>query len=429
MHSRERKIRQELLSNNADLSDVFRQEKFIKMSESPYAFFRGSNHLYWEDFYHDWRMSFFGGVPETLTWINGDAHIYNYGAYSNHYGEAIYCMDDFDDAIVGDYQLDLWRMAISIVLDCRYNGVFSDLAQKKALNIFAEAYLKELRFFDESETAIEVHLTKDTAPGRLGKFLKKVEQKKSRIKLLDKWTKVVDGKRTFDYSNEKLAQLSKDEFEMVLAAFDTYKLSLDKKFTFNESHFNIKDIARRVNAGTGSIGSARYYILLESESEDQDDDVILDMKEQSKPPLYRHMSLSEKAEYDKAYPIEGKRHAQAFTALAEHADRYLGWTEMNGRSFSIKERSPYKSDFPTDKMKKPKHLYFMAEVWGKLLASRHKRASFSLNEDPAEMPTTFDHRVSGQEKQFKAMVSAVALNYANRVQEDYAYFMNMLQSS
>ena len=111
LNNRIEQIKHELRMNNEGILDEHRMEKFEKMSTSPYAFYRGSNHLYWEDFYNDWRVSTYGGVSSTLTWVNGDAHIYNYGAYANHDGEAIFCMDDFDDAIVADYQFDLWRMA------------------------------------------------------------------------------------------------------------------------------------------------------------------------------------------------------------------------------------------------------------------------------------------------------------------------------
>ena len=426
LHNRDQKIKRELHLNNADISEEIKRVKFLKMAESPYNFYRGSNHLYWEDFYNDWRISFFGGTSATLTWINGDAHIYNYGAYANHYGEAIFCVDDFDDAIVADYQFDLWRMAISILLDCRDNGVFGDLPQKKALNVFAQAYLDEMSLHGEDDPNNEVHLTKKTAEGLLRKFLKKVEKKKSRLKMLDQWTILQDGKRTFDTSLDKLDKLSAEEYAGVEAAISQYKTNVLSTFANESAHFFIKDIAKRVNAGTGSLGAARYYILLDADSDGQDDDVILDMKEQGKPPLYTHMTDDEKKEYDLAYPIEGERHAMAFLALAEHADPYLGWTSLNGATFSIKERSPFKANFRSDELKKPKQLYFMARVWGTLLASRHKRASYVLNETAHEMPIAFKEMVKGKEREFKALVSSVALRYADRVKDDYRCFVSML---
>lgn len=426
LHNRDQQIKHELNLNNADIGDAHRKEKFEKMAASPYAFYRGSNHLYWQDFYNDWRISFFGGTSSTLTWINGDAHIYNYGAYANHYGQAIFCMDDFDDAIVADYQFDLWRMAVSILLDCRDNEIFGDIQQKKALKVFAQAYLDEMIAHKEDDPHNEVHLTKDTADGLLGKFLKKVEKKKSRHKLLNKWTSVIDGHRQFNTDLEKLERIDSKEYSQVEAAFEQYKQTLSSEFDEKDRHFQIKDIARRVKAGTGSLGSRRYYILLEADSEALDDDVILDMKEQGNPPLYAHMAADEKKEYDFSYPNEGERHAMAFLALAEHADRYLGWTSLDGSTFSIKERSPYKCDFPSDKLKKPKQLLFMAGVWGKLLASRHKRASYTLNDSAHEMPIAFKEMVDGNERGFKSLVSTIALSYADRVKEDYQCFLTLI---
>ncbi|MDY6815438.1 MAG: DUF2252 family protein [Pseudomonadota bacterium] len=85
--------------------------------------------------------------------------------------------------------------------------------------------------------------------------------------------------------------------------------------------------------------------------------------------------------YRRVYPNEGIRHEAAFKALAEPPDRYLGWLEFDGVVFSVRERSPFKDDFPTDKLEKKKHLRKMAAIWGEVLATEHKRASRSLNPD------------------------------------------------
>lgn len=426
LHNRYEKIKAELDYNNQDIDEAFRREKLQKMAESPYAFYRGSNHLYWEDFYNDWRINFFGGSSATLTWINGDAHIYNYGAYANHHGKAIFCMDDFDDAIVSDYQFDLWRMAISILLDCRLNGVFGELTQKKAVNLFVEAYLDEITSHQDDDPGNEVHLTEETSKGLLKKFLKKVTKKKNRIKMLNKWTVVEAGSRKFNTSFEKLEALSQSEYKKVENALLEYRATLSSVFDSEDAHFKIKDIVRRVKAGTGSLGSVRYYILLEGDTLSSDDDVILDMKEQGKPPLYHHMNDLEKEEYNHVFPNEGERHARAFKALAEHPDIYLGWITMENITFSVKERCPFKSDFPSSQLKKPKHLYFMSKVWGTILASRHKRASYILNAEAHEMPIEIKNRTFDKKRAFKNLVSATALLYADRVADDYACFLKIL---
>ncbi|MEM9895165.1 MAG: DUF2252 family protein [Bacteroidota bacterium] len=428
LHSRIEKIRQELRINNKGISTAAKKEKFQKMAVSPYTFYRGSNHLYWEDFYNDWRINFFGGNASSLTWINGDAHIYNYGAYANHDGEAIFCMDDFDDAIVSDYQFDLWRMAISLVLDCRNNATFNTKYQKGALTTFAYAYLREITHHHKDDPNNSFHWTKKTSSGLLQKFLKKVEKKKSRLKMLNKWTQSIDGERHFDFENEKLDKLETDQYQQIEKAIKEYRKTINPPFPTESIHFNVKDIARRIRSGTGSLGSDRFYVLLEGDTTSPDDDVIIDMKQQNKPPLYRHMNKTEKKEYDEVFPNEGERHARAYKALAEHPDQYLGWIDLHDKQFSLKERSPFKSDFPTESLTKSKHLLFMADVWGSILATRHKRASYVLNDDAHEMPIAIQKATHGKEKDFVKLVQNIAFQYADRVDADYKYFVELLES-
>lgn len=426
LNNRIEQIKHELRMNNQDILDEHRKEKFEKMSASPYAFYRGSNHLYWEDFYNDWRVSTFGGISSTLTWINGDAHIYNYGAYANHDGEAIFCMDDFDDSIVADYQFDLWRMAVSIVLDCKENGVFSKSEIKQGLMRFAKSYREEMVNHREDNASNDVHLTKKNAPGILGKFLEKVEKKKSRSKMLDKWTVVKDGQRSFDFDNPKLVSPSKEEYDELSKKMKDYQSTVDGKQTKSETHFTIKDIAKRASSGTGSLGSERFYVLIEGETDGQGDDVILDVKEQGKTPVYRHMNVAEKEEYDQIFKNDGERHALAYRALAEHPDQYLGWFTKGDKSFSVKERSPFKADFPTHKLKSLKKFLLMAKVWGEVLAARHKRASYELNDELHEMPIAFSKLVAGEEEEFDEMVRNIALKYAGQVKRDFNSFLEML---
>ncbi|NQZ75993.1 MAG: DUF2252 family protein [Ekhidna sp.] len=426
LNNRIEQIKHELRMNNEGILDEHRMEKFEKMSTSPYAFYRGSNHLYWEDFYNDWRVSTYGGVSSTLTWVNGDAHIYNYGAYANHDGEAIFCMDDFDDAIVADYQFDLWRMAVSIVLDCRENGVFTKSEIKEGLMAFAKAYREEMVNHRDDDSSNDIHLNKNNAPSILGKFLKKVEEKKSRKKMLNKWTVVKGGSRVFDFKNPKLVKPSDQEYQELTKKMMDYQSTVDESGKKHEEHFTIKDIAKRASSGTGSLGSDRYYVLIEGETEGQEDDVILDVKEQGKAPVYRHMNKAEKKEYDELFECDGQRHALAFKALAEHPDQYLGWFIKGEKSFSVKERSPFKADFPTEKLKTMKKFLLMTEIWGQVLAARHKRASYELNDELHEMPIAFSKLINGEEQEFDEMVRNLAIEYANQVKRDYTSFLEMI---
>ncbi len=427
LHNRDLKVLHELDLKNQGISKAHRKQKFEKMAASPYIFYRGSNHLYWEDFYQDWRINFFGGSKQTLTWINGDAHIYNYGAYANHDGEAIFCMDDFDDSIIADYQFDLWRMAVSIVLDCRDKGVFSKKAQKAAIQSFARAYRLELKSHKKDDEFNEKHLTAKTSTGLIKKFLQKVEKKKKRIKMLNKWTIMEDGVRKFDRSNPKLESIHANTYRSLEKALMEYRKTISSDLAKDHLRFKVKDIVARLSAGTGSLGSERFYALLEGDVNDKEGDVILDIKEQGKPPLYDHMREDEQKEFDKLFPNPAERHALAYKALAEHPDKYLGWVKWKRKYFSVKERSPFKADFPTEELLKKEDLLFMAEIWGNVLASRHKRASYVLNDQAHEMPEAFAKATKGKEDEFDELVTSIAFQYADCVKQDHEYLLKTLR--
>lgn len=425
LHNRDQQVIQAITENNAGLDSAARKKRFAAMSESAYRFFRGTSHLFWQDMYNDWRFALFGGVPGTQTWIQGDAHVYNFGAFANHDGEVIYGLDDFDDAVVSDYQYDLWRLAVSLVLDIRANGIFDDSAGTRALEALTESYLETATRHPQDGREKEVHFTAATAGKPLKQFLEKVGKKKGRRRLLEKWTRLQkNGKRVFDTTNPKLKRLSPIARKQFIEAFEAYRQ--ERKQDGADTFYRLKDVVRRISAGTGSLGTLRFYALIEGEAGSQQDDIILDIKQQDGPSLLLAMGEAERQGYQRVYPNEGVRHAEAFRALAEHPDRYLGWLEFGGAVFSVRERSPFKDDFPTDKLDKKKDLRRMAAVWGEVLATEHKRASRVLNTDePFLFEDTLKQMTEGREGEFVTLVVSIATHYAEAVARDFRTFRGM----
>jgi uncharacterized protein (DUF2252 family) len=429
LHNRDQQVIQAITESNADLDAPARRKKFAAMAESPYRFFRGTSHLFWQDMYNDWRFALFGGVAGTQTWIQGDAHVYNFGAFANHDGEVIYGLDDFDDAVVSDYQYDLWRLAVSLVLDTRANGNFDDSTCAKALDALVKGYLKTATDYSKGDLEREVHYTADTVGKPLRKFLQKVARKKSRERMLEKWTRLQkNGKRAFDASNPKLKRLPPAARKQFVASFETYREKREQGGEYD--FYRLKDVVRRISAGTGSLGTLRFYALIEGEDGSQNDDIILDIKEQAGPALLFAMSETERQAYRRVYPNEGVRHEAAFRALAEHPDRYLGWLEYEDQVFSVRERSPFKDDFPTEKLDKKKHFLKMACTWGEVLATEHKRASRPLNPDqPFMFEETLMRLTKDREGEFVALVRAIAIHYTECVERDFQTFLDAFKPS
>ncbi|TDN98210.1 MULTISPECIES: DUF2252 domain-containing protein [Halomonas] len=423
-HNRARQVLDAIRAANAPLSDQDRAAKYAKLGESPYRFFRGTNHLYWDDVWHDWRFALFGGRVETQTWLQGDAHAYNFGAYGHHDDTVRYGMDDFDDAIIGDYQYDLWRLAISVVLDARENVGLSGKGIRKALSALVNSYHDELAGHVEGEVPGAVTLA--TAKGPLEPFMNKVGSKKSRAKMLDKWTVLSDDGRYFAERPGKLAALPAPlASQLRKAVEEEYRQTLHGAQAEAEyGHFRVKDVSRRLDAGTGSLGLERFYVLIEGGMDHAHDDVILDIKQQTPPEGWRLMSAAEKQAWRRTFPHEGVRHAAAFLAIAEHPDPYLGWLHLGETVFSVRERSPYKEDFPTHKLDGAKPYRKLVKQWGRILAREHLRGAHALNQDdPGRFARAVVACIEGRRERCVELVSALALNYADCVHQDYAIFL------
>ena len=229
---------------NQDISDQARRDKYCKMAASPYAFYRGTNHLYWMDFAWDWRLNRFGS-HRTRTWVNGDCHAYNFGAYRVRDVGVVYGLNDFDEAIIADYQYDLWRLAVSLVLIAREHEHLKRSGQRKVVNALSQAYLDALRSFVGNRRADRTCYTVDNTHGRLRKLLARVKRKKSRRKQLEKWTRGSRGRLRFVFTLDKLDPVDEAVCRDVERAIEAYTATVETARDRGRAFFEVKDVARR----------------------------------------------------------------------------------------------------------------------------------------------------------------------------------------
>lgn len=423
--SRRQAVLKAIDAHNRGLDPADKRRKYHKMSLSPYRFYRGTNHLFWGDVWNDWRAQLFGGLADTQTWLQGDAHAYNHGAYGDDRQGVHYGMDDFDDAVIGDYQYDLWRHATSMVLDAEENVDLSPAQTRRAIRHYLGSYLDTLADHLEAANPQDIHVNYSRKP--LGPFIEKVLDKRGVERQLKKWTWMDDqGDRLFDTEYKKLGKVTAAQRKAISSALmEQYPETMQADgLTSERSRFTVKDIARRLNAGTGSLGLDRFYALIREEHHELDNDVILDIKEQTPPPAYTHMTTTERRNWRKSFHHEADRHAQAFRALAHRPDEYIGWLSLGEKHFSVRRRSPYKKDFPTHKIKGFKAYRRLTRAWGRILAREHMRAAAVLRpEDPSYFARAVLNRCTPHREAFKALVVDVAFNYAHCVRSDHASFL------
>lgn len=424
-YDRKGKVYEAIEHHNAGLDPELMAEKFQRMKASPYAFFRGSNHLFWSDFAGDWRLHAFGGSAFSRTWLEGDAHVYNMGAYLNNAGNVAFGFDDYDDSLVADYQYDLWRFATSIVLDAWQNNRF-DLPQvSDVVRAFAKRYLKTMASFEQVDL-VSCSFDKSNTCKSLARFLKQTEKKYSRRRMLDKWTVVgADSRRRFREVEGKLALVPGDCRDALSRAYQQYLETIPKALSAGSGWSDqVLDVAERLGAGTGSLGFKRYYLLISGQTDQAFDDIILDVKQQNQPTAFAYLSDEERREYDYNFENHAQRHAEAYRALSEFPDPHLGWLAMGETWFSVRERSPFKNDFPTADLTTSKGYRRMAKQWADIIATKHLRAARRLNKDidPRVFESTMNRILRDREQEFSAFVDAIALAYARQVRMDWMLF-------
>lgn len=397
-----------------------RKSKYAKMMESPFRFFRGSAYLFYYDIT---KIPFsFHTAEDKPTWIQGDLHMDNFGAFQNELGEIVYDINDFDEGYVGSYLYDLLRMSVSIALYGEAQGL-SDKEQKQRIAHYLQAYYAQLkRFTKGKDDPFTLTFTKENTKGPVKKVLKKLA-KRQRDHLLQDITYINENnQRVFSWS-EEIQPTSNSEKNILESLTEAYFNSLDTEDKKDISFYKIKDIARKHGTGTASIGLDRYYILIEGAKDAQGlDDLVLEVKEVRSPiPAY---FLPYREQFWEKYEHQGKRVVETQKAMHHLEDPYLGYLTIDGRDFYVRERSPYKKKVKADQLITPENFDATLEIMGKVTAKIHARAdvdtekelfSYECEEEIlAAIGANFDH--------FCSQIVFVASSYKEQVNNDYKLF-------
>ena len=262
-----------------NLTEKLRCEAFHLQATDSNFFYRGVDFLYWHDFaVGGWStvgLADYAGKHHPVTrtsgwtWITGDQHLSNFGAWMNRNEEVQFGANDFDEAVIQDFHFDVHRVATSIYDHAITNG-FGDKDAAAAVTTFATAYLSTIASYVGNDDELLFELTEDNAKGELKDFLEKVRSENSKEEELRKFTNVTaDGRRVFVFNNKtRLQPLSDDIRQQILNQWTDigYGRTLEKvgfhTQEFDKEFFRIIDFAKRVGSGDGSYGVPRYYLLI-----------------------------------------------------------------------------------------------------------------------------------------------------------------------
>jgi uncharacterized protein (DUF2252 family) len=414
-------------AKNANLQPQVRTEKYAAMAETVLAFFRATNYLYWADFGHSPLLTTFGS-PTTRIWLQGDAHAENIGALTNSQGTVVYDLDDFDEVVIGDYQLDLWRLGISLILFAHDNGGFSPADQAALLDTMSTSYLNALASYRGNNNELTQVYTAGNTPSPLSDFLADIASHASRTRMLGRHTTTESGTRTFDFNKPDILPVPASFIQAVEAAMPAYIATLASRVRYMPGYFRVKDVAQRVGQGLGSRGLPRYYVLCEGPTTSQDDDRILDVKLQGIPsgwpyinPLVRDQMTAIISRDQAMRTVLGNR------VLGYRVDEHLGTMTLLGDSYGVRERTPARGTFEVRELVNVQRASRLAEVWGAVLATAHARAD---QDSSPLIPYDFERetlaKIGDQRSGFVSMVRQVSLRYASQVESDYKAFVEAL---
>lgn len=365
--------------------------KYRAMRQDVFSFMRGSCHL----FYQDWPAADTQLNDAPLAWISGDLHLENFGSYKGDNRLVYFDLNDFDEAMLApaSWELGRWLCSIRVAADSLKLSATnaSDLCR-----IGLDSYAAALA------TGKSRWLERDTAKGMIRSLLNPMTLR-DRKSFLDSRTRSNKGRRSINIDGKRALALATDEKAAVMAFAESFA-----KRQANPKFYQPFDAARRI-AGTGSLGVARYVILIEGRGS-PDGNFLLDLK-QAQPsalsPYVTHTQPSWRSEAHRVVTVQGW--AQAI------APAFLTDVVFNKQSFVLKGLQPTQDRLALSAWNgKLGRLKRVVRSMGEIIAWSHLRSGGRSGS--AITDAWIDFAASGH---WQAPLLHYAANYAARIESDW----------
>jgi len=403
--------------------DAFRR-KFRKMATDPFSFYRGSAPLFYKDMERDedrWANERTGRV-----WIQGDLHAENFGTYMDGDGMFVFDVNDFDEAYLGHFTWDVKRLVASVAL-LSWMKAISDRDIAELIRTYVRAYLGQVHDFVDNDRDHEYSLRLDTTDGQVREMLLQTRLN-TRVDLLEELTVVDDDSldRRFRHGSG-VRELDAHERTRVEAAFREYLDTIPRKNEFQSLTYEVKDIVRVKGFGIGSAGLPLYSVLVEGPTQALENDVILSMKQGNVAAPSRIVPDESLEGY---FEHHGHRTAVSQRALQNHADPWLGYTEIDGVGFVVSELSPYVEDLDWSDLTEPEQMSPVLDYLGRATAKVHCVADRDADPNIVGFETEDEilNVVSGKEDEFVEEMVEFGGEYAGIVRDDHALFVDAFRN-
>jgi uncharacterized protein (DUF2252 family) len=376
--------------------------RYLRMQQSPFAFFRGAAALMASDL---------ASTPATGIHVQacGDCHAANFGGFASPERRLLFDINDFDETLPAPWEWDVKRLAASVVLASRELSL-SGRHCSDAVAALMAAYRKHMRAYAHMR-ALEIwysHLdaevfveeaSSDAAKERWEKIEKKARSQTAEhifphfANATNGHIHIVDHPPLVDHTglNDRMRQRITDLFHLYRSTLpDERRIILDR--------YHIIDVARKV-VGVGSVGTHCAVMLLMA---GEHDPMLLQFKQAMPSVLEPYAGKS-------CHRNHGERIVTGQRMLQSASDVFLGWTRDDaGRDYYFRQLRDMKMKIDLESMSRSDWLEYV-EICAWALARAHARTG-----DAAMIAGYL-----GKTETFDAAIVTFAKGYADQTERDY----------
>jgi uncharacterized protein (DUF2252 family) len=384
-----------------------------RMSQSPFAFYRGSAAIMAADLAH---------TPSSGLRVQacGDAHLSNFGAFATPERGVIFDVNDLDETLPAPWEWDLKRLTASVVLAGRHIQLKqseSARAARAAVRSYREhmAQYAFMRALDIWYERLDLKRLIDSVPGdaERARMKQRLEKARGRSVAEHDFPKLAEhvGSMPRIKDNPPLIfhhSLVKEQqgTEELKAAWALYHESLPEHVRVLFDRFHLCDMAVKV-VGVGSVGTACLIALYMAAD---DDPLFLQIKEANASVLepYAGKSLHEN---------HGQRVVVGQRLMQSASDIFLGWTQGHlGRHFYVRQLRDVKISADVEGMDDDM-LRRYAATCGWALARAHARTG------DAAMISGY----MGSGRSFDEAICDFGVDYADQSERDHKAFVKAIR--
>lgn len=412
-----------LAEQSADRLGYLIPERHMRMSASPFAFYRGGALLMADD------LASTASIGLNVQ-ACGDAHIANFGGFASADRRLMFDINDFDETSQGPWEWDVKRLAASIEICGRDRG-FKSSWRRAAVRSAVQSYREAMLSF-ANQGALDVwHARLDIGfvlahalaganhkeQQRVRKQLEKAFSKTS-ARAFDKLVQVNEGQARILFDPPYLVPLDRFapavDVDSVIASLigllERYRESLAPELRYLFDQYDYLDAAQKV-VGVGSVGTRAWIVAFVGRA--GGDPLVLQVKEAQASVLERYCGTS-------ALPSHGERVVRGQRFMQASGDILLGWTSANDengmrRDYYVRQLWDWKTSTDLDSARAVE-IEACGRLCGWTLARAHARSG-----DRCAIAGYL-----GSSTVFDRALADFAVAYADQNEADYRVFIDAL---